>query len=339
MPEVDRWVGDGIIDLQQALSIKGRYPAPEQSVSWGRIIFLSMGAVLFGLGVILLFAYNWEKLHKFLKLAVIAISLGTAHGFGLWFDRPEAKHRAVGEGLHLLGTMLFGAGIWLIAQIYHIDEHFPNAFFVWGIGALALAWTLPSIPHGIIAAIILVFWNGLEVFSFSQANHFAPLLIVGGIVPLAWMLRSRALLGTGICSFLTALSFTCSRVDEDLVVPVLLFSACSLIALGLIVRDKNAFPESAPILSFFGHLPYFAILYLMSFPSALGDLLQVHFEKTASLLYFSTFAVVALLLWLVAVWPIHNNRAESICPLSCGPSGCPGNVDHHDPVHRQRARG
>ena len=42
----------------------------------------------------------------------------------------------------MLGTLFFGAGIWLVAQIYHIDEHFPNGFLIWGLGALALAWRI-----------------------------------------------------------------------------------------------------------------------------------------------------------------------------------------------------
>ena len=44
------------------------------------------------------------------------------------------------KSLHLAGTILFGAGIWLVAQIYHIDEHYPNAFFFWGFGAMTMAW-------------------------------------------------------------------------------------------------------------------------------------------------------------------------------------------------------
>ena len=51
-----------------------------------------------------------------------------------------------------LGTMFFGAGIWLIAQVYHIDEHYPNGFLLWGLGALAMAWALRSIPQAIVAA-------------------------------------------------------------------------------------------------------------------------------------------------------------------------------------------
>ena len=69
--EIDLWVKEGIIEPVQATALKARYPAAAESVAWGRIIFFSIGAVLFGLGVILLFAYNWQGMHKFVKLGVI----------------------------------------------------------------------------------------------------------------------------------------------------------------------------------------------------------------------------------------------------------------------------
>ncbi len=39
--------------------------------------------------------------------------------------------------------MFYGAGIWLVAQIYNIDEHYPNGFLFWALGALAMAWAMP----------------------------------------------------------------------------------------------------------------------------------------------------------------------------------------------------
>jgi uncharacterized membrane protein len=126
--EIALWVNEGIIGPDQGTALKRRYPAPAEDTAWGRIIFFSIGAILFGLGVILIFAYNWEKMHKFVKLAVIFAALIGAHGAGYWLKRTQSQYQTAGEGLHLLGTMLFGAGIWLIAQIYHIEEHYPTAF-------------------------------------------------------------------------------------------------------------------------------------------------------------------------------------------------------------------
>ncbi len=58
LTEVDQWVREGIIAPGQVTKIKNRYPTPGEAISWGKIIFLSSGAILIGLGVILLFAYN-----------------------------------------------------------------------------------------------------------------------------------------------------------------------------------------------------------------------------------------------------------------------------------------
>ncbi len=87
--EIDGWVNAGIIAPDQGQAIKKRYPIPEQGPAWGRIIFFSIGAILFGLGVILLFAYNWQRMPKWVKLAVIFAALIGAHGAGFRLRRPQ----------------------------------------------------------------------------------------------------------------------------------------------------------------------------------------------------------------------------------------------------------
>lgn len=71
--ESDLWVGEGIIGADQATALKRRYPVTAEGSAWGRIIF-------FSIGVILIFAYNWERMHKFVKLAVIFAALIGTHG-------------------------------------------------------------------------------------------------------------------------------------------------------------------------------------------------------------------------------------------------------------------
>jgi uncharacterized membrane protein len=236
--EIDQWMNEGIIAPDQATALKARYPAPGESLAWGRIIFFSIGAVLIGLGVILLFAYNWQRMHKFAKLAVIFAALISAHGAAFWLKRPAGRYPTAGEGLHLLGTMLFGAGIWLIAQIYHIDEHYPNAFLIWGIGALVMAWGLPSMAQGIAATILLVLWNSFEVFDFNNPHLLSPFLILVGIMPLAWLHRSRVLVTVCTIGFLFTLFAAVMEIEGDLAALVIFFCACMLIGAGLVSRDQ-----------------------------------------------------------------------------------------------------
>ena len=302
--EIDLWISEGIIAPDQGTALKERYPAPGESLAWGRIIFFSIGAVLIGLGVILLFAYNWQRMHKFAKLAVIFVALISAHGAGFWLKRPAGRYQTAGEGLHLLGTMLFGAGIWLIAQIYHIDEHYPNAFLIWGIGALVMAWGLPSIAQGILATIALVMWNSFEVFDFNNPHLLSPFLILGGIMPLAWIKRSRVLVTVCTIGFLFTLFAALMELEGDLAALVIFFCGCMLIGAGLVARRRGWFPGISPVFSFIGFFIYMLILFILSFDHRGSSIWSVDFDQTRQSVIFLAFALGAVAIWVLAIWPI-----------------------------------
>lgn len=314
--EIALWVNEGIIGPDQGTALKRRYPAPAEGTAWGRIIFFSIGAILFGLGVILIFAYNWEKMHKFVKLAVIFAALIGAHGAGYWLKRPQSQFQTAGEGLHLLGTMLFGAGIWLIAQIYHIEEHYPTAFLIWGSGALALAWSLPSIAHGILAAILLVLWNCFEVFDFKDPHLISPFLILGGIMPLAWLRRSRVLTAVCLIGFLLTLFASVSTLEGDLTALVIFFNACMLIAASLVVRQRNLFPEIGPVFSFIGFFIYLGILFILSFFHRGKGTWSIQFDQFLQSLFFFSFALAAIGMWAWAIWPTPKTKGQPLKALS-----------------------
>ncbi len=314
--EIDQWTNAGIITARQRQAIKQRYPAPEQGPAWGRIIFFSIGAILFGLGVILIFAYNWQRMHKFVKLAVIFTALISAHGAGFWLRRPQSSHQTAGEGLHLLGTMIFGAGIWLVAQIYHIDEHYPTAFLIWGIGALIMAWGLPSIAHGIGATLLFVLWNCFEAFDFKDPHLISPFLILFCIMPLAWIKRSRVLLTIGVIGFLVTLFPSVSMLEGDLAALVIFFCGCMLIAGAIVIKQRDLFAEMSPIFSFIGFFIYFGILFILSFYHRGSGIWSVKFDQFLQSLFFFSFALAAIGAWMWALWPTPKNQRQPNQALS-----------------------
>ncbi len=297
LKEVDLWVQEGLIDDAQAHAIRSRYPDNQQAGTWGRIAFAVAGAVLIGLGVILLFAYNWEKMHKFAKLGVILTALIAAHGSGV-----VVKRRAAQESLHVLGTMLFGSGIWLVAQIYHINEHYPTAFLVWGVGALSLAWILPSLAQALIATALLVLWNGFEAFGFQNPEFAAPVLVLSGVLPLAWVLRSSVLAAAGLASFLFTLFTVIERLNSSMMLPVFLSAGASLIAAGLILKRTQNGSVLAPVCFSFGNMIYFTILFILTFRDVALYLIREH----PSGILFALFLAVTLGLWAFALWPFQN---------------------------------
>ncbi len=319
---LSEWTGQGLIAPTQAEAIRARHLAGPEAPGWGRLVFSSIGAVLLGLGVILIFAFNWEKMPHYAKLAAIFAGLATAHGLGRMVHRPAGAGLAAAEGLHLLGTMLFGAGIWLVAQIYHIDAHYPNAFLAWGLGALALSWALPSIPQGILAAILLTTWTGVESVDFRYVNHMAAPLVLAGTLPLAWLLRSRTLGFVGGLAGLTALAFTCGRLNGELVAGVLFLSGCGLLALGPMAGDEagEGFRSLAAPLSALGWILHMGLLYAFTFPDA-EDVVEISINGTADGIYFWLFALWAL--GLCTLGGLAARRRDGEAEPDAGPDAKP----------------
>jgi len=307
--ELQVWEHSGLVDPATAEKIREHYPTPAKVRPWGAIVFSSVGAVIFGLGVILFFAYNWEAMPKFAKLGLVFVALGSAHGSGYRLCKG-GRHVELGEALHVLGTILFGAGIWLVAQIYHIDEHYPDAFPVWGGAALIMAWVTPSIAHGIIAAVVFVLWGGFEVFDFHHSAHLSPLLILFGIGPLVWVLRSRVLLITTAIALQVSVVFTVAGIDDDLILPTLLCLAASFAALGHLLRGRTVEPFRPAHLTVLGNVAVWILLYVLTFREAAEELLEpLTFENEPLVVsYFSVITLVAALLWVLVLLPPASLR-------------------------------
>jgi uncharacterized membrane protein len=272
--ESERWVADAIITPEQAARIRQRYAPPASAMSLGLVVFFGLGAVVIGLGIILLLAYNWADIPKFGKLALILGSVAAAHagGYVLRFT-PDWRSR-LGEALSLLGTMLFGAGIWLVAQLYNIDEHFPNGFLIWALGALALAWTIESIPQAMLAAVLLGIWAGAESLGFSSPRDISALLLVLAIAPLAWKQNSRVLLATVLAVLYWLLLCNAAHwggaagsFANAIALSVLLIAAAKFTA-------GTSGESLAPVLRNFGLLGFTICAYLLTFHEVVDDLLR-----------------------------------------------------------------
>jgi len=92
-------------------------------------------------------------------------------------------------GWLFLGGLFFGAAIMLIAQIYHINAHFPNGILWWALGVLPFAMFLQS-------RVLFYLVSGLSlVWFFVEAAHdFFPWLFILFVGALAWfVVKGRSL--------------------------------------------------------------------------------------------------------------------------------------------------
>jgi len=322
MEQIEVWVARGLISREQADGIRRLYPEPKAGLPWGAIIFSGIGAVILGLGVILLFAYNWEAMPKAAKLAVIFAALAGAHGTGLALFRCDDWRRQIGEAVCLLGTMLFGAGIWLVAQVYHIDEHYPNGFLIWGLGAMAMAWAMPSLSQGLLAVVVLCIWNCSEAWHFRAATHWGPLLMLAGLGVLAWRQQWRLLLFVTLAGFVIALTANAESVRGSVAILAVLNAAAVFLAVEVLVRRYRWFPESAKVWAAVGWAAFLICLFILTFASETRHLTrEVDLEETSEALAWHVYRwlplATAMLAWgLVGFGWLARRGAERAadCP-------------------------
>ncbi|MGM0593561.1 MAG: DUF2157 domain-containing protein [Pseudomonadota bacterium] len=296
--QLPQWVDEAIISEDQAAVLSRRHP-PGDTLNLGRLLLTGIAAVMIGLGVILLFAYNWSAMGKLSKLAVIFAFLGGAHVAALLLRR---RSHVYSESLFALGTMLMGAGIFLVGQVYHMDSHYPNAFLFWSLGALALAWALPSLTQAFMAVALVLTWHLTEVLDFHAVNTMALPLVLA-IFPLAWRLGSPMLARFTSVGLLVTIGFSVSVIGGDLVVSLLLFTTIALLALeGLAGESAREIARAAtgPAL-----LVMVVLMYLMTFGKLGPKLIDIELQGGLASAYF----IIALVLSQAAFfWLLWRGR-------------------------------
>jgi len=175
--EIEVWEQEGMVSpilKEQILAyyqMKARVGGPAGT---GKLIttLSVLGAVLAGVGVILFVAANWSTIPVWGKLAVIFIPMAACYVLGYLLRYERGDFPRVGAGFILLGAILFGAGIFLIAQIYHLSVHFANGPLVWGLGVLPLAYLLRFKTLLSLSLIVLLVWLGMETHSWLSPEAF-----------------------------------------------------------------------------------------------------------------------------------------------------------------------
>ncbi|MBU7014203.1 MAG: DUF2157 domain-containing protein [Theionarchaea archaeon] len=145
--EVAGWETEGIITEYQARAILSKYglaepPTSEKTRDKSRLttVVSVLGAFLIGIGAILAVASNWEKIPDSLKLL---LSTGTTFatyvvGWSLKYD--TRLHPRVGSALLFLGSILVGATLFLIAQIFNVNAGTHWLVFLWFVAISPLGY-------------------------------------------------------------------------------------------------------------------------------------------------------------------------------------------------------
>lgn len=147
--KLQRWVEAGVIDAESAQRVRsferssfedsphGRTPGAH-GLRWPVVLAVSFGALMIAAGVLLFVAAHWDELSPAQRFALVLAMVG---GFHLAAGALMPRLRSLGIALHGVGTATLGAGIFLAAQIFNLQEHWPTGILLWAVGAV-LGWVV-----------------------------------------------------------------------------------------------------------------------------------------------------------------------------------------------------
>ena len=168
--ELEAWQAGRIVSADQSLQILDLYETSTEAAGRRRSLAMfalsSIAALMIGLAVLLVVSYNWQGLSAAQKLAIIFGGLIGLHGaaFGL---RYGGRWRLSSEIVFFVACILYGSAIWLIAQIFHIQSHYPDGIWFWALGVLPFALCLDTLLLHALYAGLLAIWVGTEILGFS----------------------------------------------------------------------------------------------------------------------------------------------------------------------------
>jgi len=180
--EIGQWEQEGLIQPAEARLLLERYPVEKRSQPQ-TLAFL--GSILLGIGVILFFAANWQAMPRLLKIAVVVLSFTSSYAVGYYLAYLKGSYPKVGTALILLGSILYGASIWLIAQIFHIEAEAGLGFLLWYLGVIPVAYLFSSSLNLALATVNLVAWFIAGHYPLSLPFLVFPVLLGATILPLA----------------------------------------------------------------------------------------------------------------------------------------------------------
>lgn len=146
-------------------------------------IIVAIATFLIGAGVFSFIAANWQGMSSPGKVVVILTAMLASYGVG-WYLKEQKNLIRSGNGLIILGAVIYGAGIFLVAQTFHIKANWPDGFILWMVGTIAMAYAADvfalfalAIPLGVIVSIGYPM-GMMEYLSVNQYQYGSTVLII-----------------------------------------------------------------------------------------------------------------------------------------------------------------
>ena len=179
---IERWRREGLIDARtQGLLIDDL--AASASKSPFAIIVACLGAALLVAGVIAFVASNWEVMSRLSRLVVLGGGLWLSYALAIVFHRRDQA--TVSIAFVVLGLAIFGAGIFLVGQMFQLQGSAADAIALWLGAAVVMAVALKSSAVLDVSIVLSVVW--LATMADGGEVVLRPDWSSLGLYPVVWL--------------------------------------------------------------------------------------------------------------------------------------------------------
>jgi uncharacterized membrane protein len=285
--DIGRWRENGWVTADGAKAIAADLAANPGGLRLATVLG-TLAAVLIGFAVMSFVAANWQEMPKLVRLGVIFTSLWAAYiGAARLFGRGL---EGFGHAAALTGAAIFGAGIMLISQMYHMDGNAADAVLVWSAGALLTGLALRSPPSAAFAMVLASIWWGMETSQREDVFwQFVPVwaLITAAFYWLKWP-PGLHLSGLTLTAFIVTLGAILGRGHNFHLVLLIGLALSAFCIIGENIKpDLHALWPAA--------LSYGLVI-------AFAGFFALQFGENPTLSEFIMLSVAALALALAAIW-------------------------------------
>lgn len=186
--ELTELVQQGLINQETADKIAHYYTHKNQNSSQKLLmVFGILGAVLIGLGLILIVAHNWDSLSNGQKtfFAVIPLLLSQlGAGYTMLYHSEKVMWKEI---VAVFICFSVAAALSLIAQIYQIPGSIPSFVLTWMLLILPLVYLLPSQMLSLFYIIGITYYASYVTFwDYPRQENYWYWLLLAAVIPNYW---------------------------------------------------------------------------------------------------------------------------------------------------------
>jgi len=299
--EIDEWKKEKLIDDDQYDTLSKRYSSKIKSGPGILSVLAILGAILIGAGFLILIAANWDMIPKMVRFVGVIIFLSSFYLSGYYLAYHKKTKVNIGNALIIIGSILFGGGIFLTAQIFHIQSRYFTGLLVWALGIIPIAYVIKSRVVMTFSIFLLNIWSLMKLNDFNTLNWQLPVVLILAYFPFAYYKRSRLVYLASIFSSVYWIN-SClveqfaSRSHYVPFIPINITIALTLLLFSYIEKEK----KFNKLLNICSNLFLMFLIYILTFKHGLSEVIRdINSSQVSSNIYFIpiVFTVISIVIF------------------------------------------